>query len=89
MSISTFVARRGLFMLVVAGVLWGTGGLLGKLLAESAGVSPLAVAALRLAAGGGLILAYLRVTGRPLPRSRAAWLRIGATGLLAATFQAS
>jgi drug/metabolite transporter, DME family len=89
MSISTAVARRGLLMLVVAGVLWGTGGLLGQLLAKSSGLSPLAVAALRLAAGGVLILAYLRVTGRPLPRSRAAWLRIGATGLLAATFQAS
>jgi DME family drug/metabolite transporter len=89
MSNSTVVARRGLFMLVAAGVLWGTGGLLGKLLAESAGLSPLAVAALRLAVGGGLILVYLRVTGHTLPRSRAAWLRIGATGLLAATFQAS
>jgi hypothetical protein len=32
MSISTVVARRGLLMLVVAGVLWGTGGLLGQLL---------------------------------------------------------
>ncbi len=89
MSVSTALARRGLLMLVVAGVLWGTGGLLGQLLAESSGLSPLGVAAVRLAAGGGLILAYLRVTGRPLPRSRAAWLRIGATGLLAATFQAS
>jgi DME family drug/metabolite transporter len=89
MSISTAVARQGLFMLVVAGVLWGTGGLLGQLLANSAGLSPLAVAALRLSVGGGLILACLRVTGRPLPRSRAAWLRIVATGLLAATFQAS
>ncbi|HEX2284227.1 MAG TPA: DMT family transporter [Mycobacterium sp.] len=89
MSISTAVARRGLFMLVVAGVLWGTGGLLGQLLATSTGMSALAVAALRLAVGGGLILACLWLTGRPLPRSRAAWLRIGATGLLAATFQAS
>jgi drug/metabolite transporter, DME family len=76
-------------MLVVAGVLWGTGGLLGQLLAQSAGLSPLAVAALRLAVGGALILAYLRVTGRSLALSRAAWLRIGATGVLAATFQAS
>jgi drug/metabolite transporter, DME family len=89
MSNSNVVARRGLFMLVVAGVLWGTGGLLGQLLANSAGLSPLAVAALRLGVGGGLILACLLVTGRPLPRSRAAWLRIGATGMLAATFQAS
>jgi drug/metabolite transporter, DME family len=89
MSFSTAVAHRGLFMLVVAGVLWGTGGLLGELLATSSGLSPLAVAALRLAVGGGLIAVCLVATGRPLPRSRAPWLRIGATGLLAATFQAS
>lgn len=89
MSVSTALARRGLLMLVLAGVLWGTGGLLGQLLAESSGLTPLAVAALRLAAGGGLIVAYLWVTGRRRPRSRAAWRRIGATGLLAATFQAS
>ena len=82
-------ARRGLSLLVVAGVLWGTGGLLGRLLGDSAGLAPLAVAALRIGLGGLLLVGYLCLTGRHVPRGRAAWLRIGQTGLLAALFQAS
>jgi DME family drug/metabolite transporter len=82
-------ARRGLSLLVVAGVLWGTGGLLGRLLGESTGLSPLAVATLRLLLGGAVLVGYLLATGRRLPRSRAAWSRVAATGLLAAVFQAS
>lgn len=81
-------ARRGLFLLVAAGVLWGTGGLLGRLLADSAGLAPLAVAALRIGLGGALLVGYLWSTGGRLPRHRAAWLRIVQTGLLAAVFQA-
>jgi drug/metabolite transporter, DME family len=82
-------ARRGLSLLVVAGVLWGTGGLLGRLLGVSTGLSPLAVATLRLLLGGAVLVGYLLATGRRLPRSRAAWSRVAATGLLAAVFQAS
>ena len=82
-------ARRGLSLLVVAGVLWGTGGLLGRLLGESTGLSPLAVATLRLLLGGAVLVGYLLATRRRLPRSRAAWSRVAATGLLAAVFQAS
>ena len=37
--------------LVFAGVLWGTGGLFGRLLAERTGLSALAVAGYRLAGG--------------------------------------
>jgi drug/metabolite transporter, DME family len=81
-------ARRGLALLAIAGVLWGTGGLLGRLLTESAGLAPLGVAALRIGVGGALLLGYLHLTGRRAPRGRAAWLRIGQTGLLAALFQA-
>jgi drug/metabolite transporter, DME family len=71
--------------LVVAGVLWGTGGLLGRLLAEQTGLSPLAVAGYRLAVGGALLL----LVTRRLPRGRAAWVRIGSLAGLAAVFQAS
>jgi DME family drug/metabolite transporter len=78
----------GVSFLVVSGVLWGTGGLLGRMLADTAGLSSLAVATYRLGVGGLLIVGYLRVTGRPLPRSRAAWRRIAVTGALAALFQA-
>jgi DME family drug/metabolite transporter len=43
--------RHRLF-LVLAGLLWGTGGLTGSLLGRTAGLSPVAVAAYRLTAGG-------------------------------------
>jgi drug/metabolite transporter, DME family len=77
----------GVSFLVLAGVLWGTGGLLGRLLGDATGLSSLAVAAYRLAVGGLLLLGYLLATGGRLPRSRAAWARIAATGVLAAQFQ--
>lgn len=79
----------GLSALVLAGVLWGTGGLLGRLLSDATGLSSLAVAAYRLTVGGLLIVGYLLATGRGLPRGRAAAARIVATGVLAALFQAS
>lgn len=84
-------ARRsatGLWLLVSAGVLWGTGGPSGSLLALETGLSPLAVAAYRLAIGGTLIVIPLVLTRRALPRSRHAWTRITAIGMLAAVFQA-
>jgi DME family drug/metabolite transporter len=80
--------RTGLLCLVVSGVLWGTGGLTGTLLARTAGLSPLSVAACRLVAGGGLIVVFHTVSGRRWPAGRAAWIRIAITGLLAALFQA-
>ena len=85
-------ARRsaaGIWYLVLAGSLWGTGGLTGSLLGRLAGLSPLAVAAGRLGAGGLLILAFLLGTRRPVPRGRRAWQRIAAIGGLAAMFQAA
>lgn len=81
-------APAGVPLLLAAGVLWGTGGLLGTLLAATTGLSPLGVAGYRLLTGGGLLLAGLLVLRRPGPRGRAAWRRTVATGLLAAVFQA-
>jgi DME family drug/metabolite transporter len=93
MSTSLAPARRrtgaGLPFLVLSGILWGTGGLTGTLLRHATGLSPIAVAAYRLAVGGALIVLFLVVTGRRAPRGRAAWTRIGVIGLLAAGFQAS
>ncbi|RQW84053.1 DMT family transporter [Micromonospora globispora] len=83
-------ARRsatGLWSLVLAGVLWGTGGPTGSLLAHETGLSPSAVAAYRLAAGGTLVIASLCLTRQPLPRGRHAWARMVVNGLLAAVFQ--
>lgn len=82
-------ARCGVSLLVAAGVLWGTGGLLGRLLAELSGLSPMAVAAVRLGLGGVLLVLYAAVTGGRRPCGRAAWRRIWVTGLLAALFQVS
>ncbi len=85
--------RTGLIYLVMAGLLWGTGGLTGSLLSRSAGLPALSVAAYRLGVGGALIMAFLvltsrrRASGRCWPAGRAAWTRIAAIGLLAAMFQ--
>ena len=78
-----------IFCLVLSGLLWGTGGLIGTLLGQAAGLSALSVAAGRLLAGGGLIVAFLSLTGRRWPAGRAAWTRIAINGLLSALFQAS
>jgi DME family drug/metabolite transporter len=82
-------APAGVPLLLAAGVLWGTGGLLGSLLATATGLSPLGVAGYRLFTGGGLLLAGLLVLRRPAPRGRAARLRTVVTALLAAAFQAA
>lgn len=88
--------RPGLACLTASGLLWGTSGLIGTLLSRFAGFSPLAVAALRLLLGGGLIIAFLAATGagRPavpgcpaIPGGWPAWRRIGVNGLLSALFQ--
>jgi len=82
-----------LLYLVMSGLLWGTGGLTGTEFGHVTGLSALAVAAYRLLAGGGLIVAVKIVTaGRsgwwPAGSgARTAWTRIAVTGLLAAAFQ--
>jgi DME family drug/metabolite transporter len=78
-----------MLFLVIAGVLWGTGGLAGSLLQAQTGLHPLAVAAYRLLIGG--VLATLTLAGRlkHLPRTKAAARRLAAAGALLAVFQAS
>ena len=73
--------------LLLSGLLWGTGGLIGTLLGGAAGLSALSVATYRLLAGGGLIVAVLTLTGRRWPTRRVAWTRIAVNGLLSALFQ--
>jgi drug/metabolite transporter, DME family len=82
-------SRTGVGYLVLAGVLWGTGGLTGSLLARHTGLDPLAVATYRLGGGGLLLVLVGIVARRPLPRGRAAHRRIAVLGGLAAVFQAS
>ncbi|WP_086857214.1 DMT family transporter [Amycolatopsis lexingtonensis] len=75
--------------LVLAGVLWGTGGLAGSLLGELAGLHPLAVAAYRLLVGGGAATLFVLLTGGTFPRTAGAAKRVLAVGGLFALFQAS
>jgi drug/metabolite transporter, DME family len=75
------------FYLVLSGLLWGTGGLIGTLFGQAAGLSAMSVATYRLLAGGGLIVTFLTLTGKRWPTGRAAWTRIAVNGLLSALFQ--
>ena len=79
--------REATLCLVLAGLLWGTGGLIGALLGRDAGLSALEVAAYRLLAGGGLMVGCLTLAGRRWPAGRAAWSRIAVNSLLSALFQ--
>ncbi|MEU0507119.1 EamA family transporter [Nocardia sp. NPDC005998] len=87
-SVST-ASRSGLACLVGAGLLAGTGGLLGSLLQRATGLSPVSIATCRLTVGGLLLVAVLIVTRRPWPRDVVAWRRIGVIAVLSATVQAS
>jgi len=75
--------------LVLSGLLWGTGGLIGTLFGQASGLSAMSVATYRLLAGGGLIVVFLTLTGKRWPAGRAAWTRIAVNGLLSALFQGS
>lgn len=79
----------GFGLLVVAGLLWGTGGPTGAALADSSGLGASAVATYRLGLGGGLLVLLLLAQRRWLPRGRPARTRIVVTGLLVAVFQAT
>jgi DME family drug/metabolite transporter len=82
--------RSGL-ALILAGILWGTGGLSGSLLSAKAGLHPLSVATYRLLLGGAFAVLFLWLTGglRQFPRTRAAFRRLLVAGGLLGLFQAS
>ena len=88
--LSSSPARLSTALLVVAGVLWGTGGLAGALLQSAAGISPVAVAAYRLLVGGGLAAAAVVAAGHlRYLRGRVARTRLVISGVLLAQFQAA
>jgi DME family drug/metabolite transporter len=78
-----------MLFLVVAGVLWGTGGLAGSLLHDRTGLHPLAVAAYRLLIGGALATLALAAHLRNVPWTGAVGRRLLTAGALLAVFQAS
>ncbi|MET8999780.1 EamA family transporter [Amycolatopsis sp. NPDC004169] len=87
MSLALPTRARSSAALVLAGVLWGTGGLAGSLLARRAGLHPIAVADYRLLVGGAVAVVLLKRRG--LPRTPEAAKRVLAVGGLFALFQAS
>ncbi len=89
MSLVLPVRARSSAALVLAGVLWGTGGLAGSLLAAKAGLHPLAVAAYRLLVGGTAATLFVALTGGSVPRTRVVARRLATVGGLLALFQAS
>ncbi|OLZ48564.1 DMT family transporter [Amycolatopsis keratiniphila] len=91
MSVAVPTRARSSAALVLAGVLWGTGGLAGSLLASRAGLHPLSVAAYRLLIGGVIATGYLWLTGglRGFPRTPQVRRRLLAVGGLFAFFQTS
>jgi drug/metabolite transporter, DME family len=87
-SLSINPARVSSALLVLAGVLWGTGGLGGAMLQASAGLSPVSVAAYRLLVGG--LVASVVVAGQlNFLRGRSALVRLLVSGVLLAQFQAA
>lgn len=78
-----------MIFLVFSGVLWGTGGLTGRLLWLHTHLSPAAVAGYRLLIGGTLLILFAAATGRGRLRGRAARRRVAVIGALAAGFQVS
>jgi DME family drug/metabolite transporter len=81
--------KRFKLFLMLAGVLWGTGGLAGALLHMQTSLHPLAVAAYRLLIGGTIATFVLVHTIHRLPRTGAVVRRVLAAGTLLAIFQAS
>ncbi len=89
MSVDLPTRARSSAALVLAGVLWGTGGLAGSLLGQLAGLHPLAVATYRLLVGGGIATLAVLLKGGTFPRTAEAAKRLLAVGGLFALFQAS
>lgn len=83
-------ARISSALLVLAGVLWGTGGLAGVILQDTAHIGAVPVAAYRLLVGGVFAVAVTAATGglRYL-RGRATLGRLVVTAVLLAQFQAA
>lgn len=81
-------ARGSSALLVLAGVLWGTGGLAGAMLQSAGGISPVSVAAYRLLVGGGISFLFVVVQVRYL-RGWPAFSRLFVSGVLHAVFQAA
>lgn len=82
-------SRMAVLQIVLAGVLWGTGGITGQLLATATGLGGPAIAAYRLGLGGLALVVYCLFRRARMPRRRKAWRHVASLGVLAAIFQAA
>ncbi len=83
-------AWRGLILVTLAGVVWGTIGPGVHLVHQRSGLSPLTISAYRAVAGAGVLLLAALLTGRMRSTwslARSQWRRVLAVGVLTATFQ--
>jgi len=79
--------NKSTVFLVLAGLLWGFGGLAGARLAGLTGLNPLAVAAYRLLIGGTVATLALLPRVKRLPRTKSAARRLVTAGVLLAVYQ--
>ncbi|WP_236788743.1 DMT family transporter [Amycolatopsis sp. GM8] len=87
-SLAAPARGRSAFALILAGILWGTGGLSGSILASKAGLAPLPVATYRLLLGGCCTVLFLLLAGRRPQWTKPVLCRLVVAGALLAQFQA-
>jgi DME family drug/metabolite transporter len=81
---------RGLLLVVLAGVIWGTIGPGVSLVHEWSGLGPVAISAYRAAVAVVVLVGAVLVAGRVPQRwsaARGQWRRVGVVGVLTAAFQ--
>ncbi|MFV0633408.1 DMT family transporter [Demequina sp.] len=78
---------RDFLLVVSAAVLWGTGGVLGALLADGGAVPPASVALWRMLIAGVVLTAWVAIRGELRGTSRAGWRRVLLTAALTAAFE--
>jgi len=83
--------RLDFAFVIIAALLWGSGGVLGKVLIEDESLAPLTVACLRMLVGGAALTAWVALRGVVPWRglSGEAWRRVLVTGALTAAFEAT
>jgi len=91
MSVSVDARTRSSVTLLLAGFMWGTGGLSGSLLATRGDLTPISVATYRLLLGGAVVVLFLALSGglRGMVWTKAAVRRIALAGGLLGSFQAA
>ena len=82
-------ALRGLALITLAAVSWGTTGAVTTVLVARAGATPLVIGAVRMVIGAALLVAAARLGGRVAGASTADRWRCAAAGVFNAGFQAA